>query len=69
MFAAHLGMLKGRSGRGYDSLGFQVPAGPPATKLIREVFAEDPDTAVAVARCASFLDPLYVLPHTNGSRS
>lgn len=38
-------------------------------KLIREVFAEDPGTAVAVARCASFLDPLYVLPNTNGSRN
>ena len=39
------------------------------TKLIREVFAEDPDTAVAIARCTSFLDPLYVLPNTNGSRN
>ncbi|MEV6761510.1 helix-turn-helix domain-containing protein [Streptomyces sp. NPDC051105] len=38
-------------------------------RRIREVFAEDPDTAVAVARCASFLDPLYVLPNTNGSRN
>ncbi|MFD8819880.1 helix-turn-helix domain-containing protein [Streptomyces sp. NPDC059627] len=36
---------------------------------IREVFAEDPGTAVAVARCASFLDPLYVLPNTDGSRN
>lgn len=38
-------------------------------KRIREVFVEDPGTAVAVARCASFLDPLYVLPNTNGSRN
>ncbi|MGW1559928.1 helix-turn-helix domain-containing protein [Streptomyces sp. NPDC002144] len=38
-------------------------------KRIREVFAEDPGTAVAIARCASFLDPLYVLPNTNGSRN
>ncbi|MEV7322601.1 helix-turn-helix domain-containing protein [Streptomyces sp. NPDC093970] len=38
-------------------------------KRVREVFAEDPDTAVAVARCTSFLDPLYVLPNTNGSRN
>ncbi|MEV7392512.1 helix-turn-helix domain-containing protein [Streptomyces sp. NPDC091215] len=38
-------------------------------KRIRAVFVEDPDTAVAVARCASFLDPLYVLPNTNGSRN
>ncbi|MFE4961551.1 helix-turn-helix domain-containing protein [Streptomyces sp. NPDC056660] len=36
---------------------------------VREVFVEDPGTAVAVARCASFLDPLYVLPNTNGSRN
>ncbi|MEU9451526.1 helix-turn-helix domain-containing protein [Streptomyces sp. NPDC048277] len=38
-------------------------------KRIRAVFVEDPGTAVAVARCASFLDPLYVLPNTNGSRN
>ncbi|MEU6271680.1 helix-turn-helix domain-containing protein [Streptomyces populi] len=38
-------------------------------KRIREVFTEDPRTAVAVARCASFLDPLWVLPNTNGSRN
>lgn len=38
-------------------------------RKIREVFTEDPDTAVAIARCASFLDPLYVLPNTNGSRN
>ncbi|MFE1293071.1 helix-turn-helix domain-containing protein [Streptomyces sp. NPDC058751] len=36
---------------------------------IREVFTEDPGTAVAIARCASFLDPLWVLPNTNGSRN
>lgn len=39
------------------------------SKRIREVFVEDPDTAVAIARCASFLDPLWVLPNTNGSRN
>jgi hypothetical protein len=38
-------------------------------KKVREVFTEDPDTAVAIARCASFLDPLWVLPNTNGSRN
>ncbi|MCR6485024.1 helix-turn-helix domain-containing protein [Amycolatopsis sp. OK19-0408] len=36
---------------------------------IRAVFTEAPDTAVAIARCASFLDPLWVLPNTNGSRN
>jgi hypothetical protein len=38
-------------------------------KKVREVFTENPDTAVAIARCASFLDPLWVLPNTNGSRN
>ncbi|WEH13688.1 helix-turn-helix domain-containing protein [Streptomyces sp. VNUA24] len=39
------------------------------TERIRAVFVEDPDTAVAIARCSSFLDPLWVLPNTNGSRN
>lgn len=39
------------------------------SQRIRQVFVEDPGTAVAIARCASFLDPLYVLPNTNGSRN
>ncbi len=36
---------------------------------IREVFVERPDVAVAIARCASFLDPQWVLPNTNGRRN
>lgn len=47
-------------------------AGWPAAMVeqrIRAVFTEAPDTAVAIARCASFLDPLWVLPNTNGSRN
>ncbi|MGW4526467.1 helix-turn-helix domain-containing protein [Amycolatopsis sp. NPDC004378] len=47
-------------------------AGWPTTVVeqrIRAVFTEAPDTAVAIARCASFLDPLWVLPNTNGSRN
>ncbi|MDH6612661.1 transcriptional regulator with XRE-family HTH domain [Streptomyces sp. SAI-208] len=36
---------------------------------IREVFAETPDDAVAIADCQSFLDPLHILPNTNGSRN
>ncbi|MFI0538663.1 helix-turn-helix domain-containing protein [Streptomyces sp. WSLK1-3] len=36
---------------------------------IREVFAEAPDDAVAIADCQSFLDPLHILPNTNGSRN
>jgi hypothetical protein len=38
-------------------------------KRIRERFPEAADTAVAIARCQSFLDPLWVLPNTNGSRN
>ncbi|GAA2658669.1 MULTISPECIES: helix-turn-helix domain-containing protein [Actinosynnema] len=38
-------------------------------RRVREVFAEAPDAAVAIARCTSFLDPLWVLPNTNGSRN
>lgn len=38
-------------------------------KRIRAVFPEVADTAVAIARCQSFLDPLWVLPNTNGSRN
>ncbi|MDX3640704.1 helix-turn-helix domain-containing protein [Streptomyces sp. MB09-02B] len=36
---------------------------------IRQVFAEDPDHAVAIADCQSFLDPLHILPNTNGTRN
>ncbi|MBN0048565.1 helix-turn-helix domain-containing protein [Streptomyces actuosus] len=36
---------------------------------IREVFPEAPDTAVAIADCQSFLDPLHILPNTNGTRN
>lgn len=36
---------------------------------VREVFTEAPDDAVAIADCQSFLDPLHILPNTNGSRN
>jgi hypothetical protein len=36
---------------------------------IREVFPEEPDRAVGIARCQSFLDPLHVLNNTNGTRN
>ncbi|MEV6202603.1 helix-turn-helix domain-containing protein [Streptomyces sp. NPDC051771] len=36
---------------------------------VREVFAEVPDDAVAIADCQSFLDPLHILPNTNGTRN
>ncbi|MEW2614360.1 hypothetical protein AB0937_30070 [Streptomyces sp. NPDC047880] len=32
-------------------------------------FAEVPDKAVAIADCQSFLDPLHILPNTNGTRN
>ena len=40
-----------------------------ARRRIREVFTEAPDDAVAIADCQSFLDPLHILPNTNGSRN
>ncbi|MEU0114791.1 peptidoglycan-binding protein [Streptomyces bobili] len=36
---------------------------------IREVFTEAPDVAVAIADCQSFLDPLHILPNTDGTRN
>ncbi|WP_216590769.1 helix-turn-helix domain-containing protein [Streptomyces brasiliscabiei] len=38
-------------------------------RSIREVFTEAPDRAVAIADCQSFLDPLHILPNTNGTRN
>ncbi|MEI7034082.1 peptidoglycan-binding protein [Streptomyces pratensis] len=36
---------------------------------VREVFTQAPDTAVRIARCQSFLDPLYILPNTDATRN
>jgi transcriptional regulator with XRE-family HTH domain len=36
---------------------------------VRQVFTEEPDHAVAIADCQSFLDPLHILPNTNGTRN
>ncbi|MFJ4279279.1 peptidoglycan-binding protein, partial [Streptomyces massasporeus] len=36
---------------------------------VRDVFSEVPDKAVAIADCQSFLDPLHILPNTNGTRN
>ncbi|MFF5957201.1 helix-turn-helix domain-containing protein [Streptomyces luteogriseus] len=36
---------------------------------VREAFPEVPDKAVAIADCQSFLDPLHILPNTNGTRN
>jgi hypothetical protein len=33
------------------------------------VFPESPDSAVAIARCQSYLDPLWVLSNEDGSRN
>lgn len=38
-------------------------------RRIRQVFPEEPDRAVGIARCQSFLDPLHVLTNTNGTRN
>ncbi|MER7694532.1 helix-turn-helix domain-containing protein [Streptomyces sp. NPDC097610] len=44
---------------------------PPAKvrQHIRAVFTDAPDAAVAIADCQSFLDPLHILPNTNGTRN
>lgn len=39
------------------------------TRRIREVFTEDPERAVGIADCASYLDPLYTLPNSNATRN
>ncbi|MEU4831200.1 helix-turn-helix domain-containing protein [Streptosporangium sp. NPDC023615] len=36
---------------------------------IREVFPEEPDRAVGIAKCMSFLDQYYSLPNVNGTRN
>lgn len=38
-------------------------------RRIRQVFADEPDRAVAIAKCQSQLDPLYVLPNVDTSRN
>jgi transcriptional regulator with XRE-family HTH domain len=38
-------------------------------RRIRELFPEVADVAVRIARCQSLLDPLHILPNTNGSRN
>ncbi|GAA3358114.1 helix-turn-helix domain-containing protein [Streptomyces antimycoticus] len=38
-------------------------------RRIREVFTEDPERAVGIADCASYLDPLYTLPNANATRN
>jgi transcriptional regulator with XRE-family HTH domain len=37
-------------------------------RRIRQVFTQAPVEALAIARCQSFLDPLYILSNTNGTR-
>ncbi|MET7761009.1 helix-turn-helix domain-containing protein [Streptomyces sp. NPDC005393] len=39
------------------------------TRRIGEVFTEDPDRAVGIADCASYLDPIYTLPNSNATRN
>lgn len=38
-------------------------------RRIREVFPEEPDRAVAIAKCQSSLDPFWVLPNVDTSRN
>jgi hypothetical protein len=52
---------------GRVSLATWAPA--EVERRIRVVFTEDPDHAVAIARCQSRLDPLFVSTNTNGTRN
>ncbi len=49
----------------------RLPTWPPSRveSRIRQVFSEDPDRAVAIARCQSRLDPLFITSNTNGTRN
>ncbi|WP_211277703.1 helix-turn-helix domain-containing protein [Couchioplanes caeruleus] len=38
-------------------------------RRVREVFHEEPDLAVRIARCQSYLDPHWITPNTNGTRN
>jgi hypothetical protein len=38
-------------------------------KLVRAAFPEEPDVAVAIARCQSRLDPMWISPNTDGTRN
>ncbi|MGP3926268.1 helix-turn-helix domain-containing protein [Streptomyces sp. 8N616] len=42
---------------------------PRLERRIREVFAEEPDRAVGIARCQSHLDALFSLANSNGTRN
>ncbi|GAA1122996.1 helix-turn-helix domain-containing protein [Streptomyces javensis] len=55
----------------YENEGKPLDSWTPdrVTRRIREVFTEDPERAVGIADCASYLDPLYTLPNSNATRN
>ncbi|WP_317986026.1 helix-turn-helix domain-containing protein [Streptomyces sp. 5-10] len=55
----------------YESEGKPLDTWTPdrVARRIREVFTEDPERAVGIADCASYLDPLYTLPNSNATRN
>ncbi len=65
------GVVDERTKRALYSAKVDLSGAPPeqVTRRIREVFREQPDRAVGIARCQSYLDPLWVLPNTNGTRN
>jgi hypothetical protein len=65
------GIVDERTKRALYDGRVRMTSWPPAKveKRIREVFPEDPNRAVAIARCQSFLDPLWVLSNEDGSRN
>lgn len=65
------GVVDERTKRALYDGGTKLSSWPSAEAehRIREVFPEDPDKAVAIARCQSYLDPLSVAANEDGSRS
>lgn len=51
--------------------GPEIDVWPPdrVERRLREVFPEEPDRVVALVRCLSSLDPLWVFGHANGART
>lgn len=65
------GLVDERTKRAVYAGGVNMRTWPPdrVERRIKEVFPEEPERAVGIARCMSFLDPHYVLPNVNGTRN
>ncbi|MFJ1603148.1 helix-turn-helix domain-containing protein [Streptomyces sp. NPDC088253] len=65
------GVVGGATKKALYTSNVRMTVWPPAKvrQHIRAVFTDAPDAAVAIADCQSFLDPLHILPNTNGTRN